>query len=366
MNSMKTIADIHPQVLAVFRRGTVVPAQPLALDEQRRLSLRHQRALCRYYIDAGAGGVAVGVHSTQFAIRDPAVGLFEPVLRSCSEFLEEWCRYRKRGILKIAGICGKTDQAESEAAVALRCGYDAGLLSLGALKEAAPDELLEHCRRVAERIPVVGFYLQPDVGGRVLPYAFWRRFMEIDNVLAVKIAPFNRYRTFDVVRAAAESGREISLYTGNDDNILLDLLTEYRIPAHAGTRSIRIRGGLLGHWCYWTRRAVELLEEVHRRIDSGQKIDPAMLALAMEITDANAACFDAANGFAGCIPGIHEALRRQGLLPGITCLDPMERLSPGQNEEITRIHEAYPHLRDDDFVAAHLNEWLDEEVPGFS
>ena len=364
MWAMKTIADIHPEVLAVFRSGTVVPAQPLALDEQRCVSLRHQRALCRYYVDAGVGGVAVGVHSTQFAIRDPAIGLFATVLRYGSEFLDEWCRHRNRKILKIAGICGKTDQAEKEAGTALLCGYDAGLLSLSALKEATSDELLEHCRRVAARLPVVGFYLQPDVGGRILPYDFWRRFMEIDNVLAIKIAPFNRYRTFDVVRAVAESGREISLYTGNDDNILLDLLTEYRVPTQSGTQSIRIRGGLLGHWCYWTRKAVELLGDVHRLIDSGAAIDPNMLTLAAETTDANAACFDAANGFAGCIPGIHEVLRRQGLLPGITCLNPAETLSPGQNEEITRIHDAYPHLRDDEFVAAHLDEWLNEELPG--
>lgn len=357
---MYTISQIDPEVLVNVRRGTVIPAQPLALDEHRRFAPRHQRALCRYYIDAGAGGVAVGVHSTQFAIRDPSIGLFEPVLRETAGFLDEWSRRKGKKILKVAGICGQTPQAEYEADFALSCGYDAGLLSLAALSNAPIDVLERHCRRVAEKLPIIGFYLQPSVGGRVLPYDFWRRFVDIDNVLAIKIAPFNRYQTFDVVRAVAESGRDITLYTGNDDNILIDLLTEYRIATPHGHRSVRIRGGLLGHWCCWTLRAVELLEGVHRLVESKADISPTLLTRAAEITDANAAFFDPANGFAGCIPGIHEVLRRQGLLPGIWCLNPEETLSPGQADEITRVHEAYPALNDDDFVASHLQEWLDD------
>jgi hypothetical protein len=357
---MKNISEIDSEVLATVRRGTVIPAQPLALDENRRFLPRYQRALCRYYVDAGVGGVAVGVHTTQFAIRDPSVGLFSPVLEKCSGFLDEWCRHRGRKILKIAGICGQTEQAIREVQTALSFGYDAALLSLGAFRDATTGELLDHCCRIASEIPVIGFYLQPDIGGRVLPYEFWRSFMEIENVFAVKIAPFNRYRTIDVVRAAAEVNRDITLYTGNDDNILLDLLTVYRIQTEHGIRERRICGGLLGQWCFWTRRAVELLEKVHELIDLRADISPEILTLAAEITDANAAFFDPAHGFDGCIPGIHEALFRQGLLPGITCLNPEEKLSPGQSKEITRVYNAYPHLNDNEFVAAHLKEWLDD------
>jgi len=351
---MKTIADIRPEVLAEFRRGTVIPAQPLALDGHRQFAPRYQRALCRYYIDAGVGGIAVGVHSTQFAIRDPRIGLFEPVLRETSRFIDEWCGATRRPILKVGGICGRTDQARREAEFEAENGYDAGLLSLAAFADDPIDTLLAHCREISEILPIIGFYLQPAVGGRRLPYGFWREFVEIDNVLAIKIAPFDRYATIDVVRAAAESGREVALYTGNDDNIVADLLTEYRF----GGKKIRIRGGLLGHWCCWTRKAVELLNEIHAVAASGGPIPPELLTRAAEVTDANAAFFDPRHRFAGCIPGIHEVLRRQGLLPGIWCLDPRESLSPGQAEEITRVHDAYPHLHDDDFVRANLAKWL--------
>ena len=354
----RTIADIDPKTLSAFRQGVVVPAMPLALDANRRFDPRRQRALCRYYVDAGAGGVAVGVHSTQFAIRDPKIGLFEPVLRESAVAIDDWSRRRGANVLKIAGICGRTEQAEKEADFALSCGYDAGLLSLAAWSGAPVADLLAHCRKIAARIPVVGFYLQPAAGGRLLSYDFWRAFADIDNVLAIKIAPFNRYQTIDVVRGVAESGREISLYTGNDDNILLDLLTEYRVVTARGPVSVRFRGGLLGHWCCWTRRAVEQLRDARALADSGKPIPPDWLTKNIEVTDANAAFFDPANGFAGCIPGIHEVLRRQGLLAGTWCLDPEERLSPGQSEEIDRVTRSYPHLADDDFVAQRLAEWM--------
>ena len=351
---MKTIADINPAVLADVRRGTVIPAQPLALDSGRKFSPKHQRALCRYYMDAGAGGIAVGVHSTQFEIRKKEIGLFEPVLRQTSQFIDEWSERTNHPILKVGGICGRTEQALYEARFEAENGYDAGLLSLSAFAGDSVEDMLAHCREVAKVIPIIGFYLQPGIGGRILPYEFWREFARIDNVLAVKMAPFNRYCTLDVIRAVAESGRDITLYTGNDDNIVVDLLTEYRFAG----RKIRVRGGLLGHWCCWTRKAVELLREIHAVTESGSPVPPELLTRAAEVTDANAAFFDPAHGFAGCIPGIHEVLRRQGLLPGIWCLNPAEVLSPGQAEEITRVHDAYPHLHDDDFVRANLEKWL--------
>jgi dihydrodipicolinate synthase/N-acetylneuraminate lyase len=321
-----------------LREGVVIPAHPLALTAERKLDERRQRALTRYYLAAGAGGVAVGVHTTQFEIRD--CGLLAPVLELAMEELS------RAESIRIAGIVGKTAQAVKEAELAARLRYHAGLLSLGAMASASVPELLEHARAVASVIPLFGFYLQPAVGGRILPYEFWRAFVEIDNVVAIKIAPFNRYQTIDVIRAVAESGREIALYTGNDDNILLDLLTPYRF----GETTLRIVGGLLGHWAVWTRRAVELMEQLCGLNDS--------LTWAIEITDSNAAFFDAANGFRGCIAGIHEVLRRQGLLAGRWCLNPREDLSPGQMEEIDRVYRAYPHLNDDDFVRQHLDEWL--------
>jgi dihydrodipicolinate synthase/N-acetylneuraminate lyase len=332
----------------LLQEGIAIPAHPLALTASRKLDERRQRALTRYYIAAGVGGIAVGVHTTQFAIRDPKIGLFKPVLELAAEEMN-----RAPGCLvRIGGVCGQTKQAVAEAGLLGELGYHAALLSLGALREAPEDELIAHCQAVAEIIPVVGFYLQPSVGGRVLPYSFWRRFVEIENIVAIKIAPFNRYQTLDVVRAVIEAGRDdIALYTGNDDNIVADLLTPYQFAG----RERRIVGGLLGHWSVWTDRAVELLERCRRA-----EATPELLRLGVEITDCNAAFFDAANGFAGCIAGLHEVLRRQGLLEGLWCLNPNETLSPGQLAEIDRVCRAYPHLQDDKFVAAHRDEWLRE------
>jgi hypothetical protein len=334
----------------LLQRGLVIPACPLALNASRALDERRQRALVRYYAAAGAGGLAVGVHTTQFCIREPRVGLFEPVLSLVAEELS-----RAAQLVRVAGVCGGTRQAVAEAELVRGLGYQAALLSLGALREAGEDELIAHCRTVAEVMPVIGFYLQPSVGGRALPYSFWRRFAEIENVVAIKIAPFNRYQTIDVVRALAEAGREdIALYTGNDDNIVMDLLTPYRF----GSVERRFAGGLLGHWAVWTRKAVELHAECRRLVESGAPIPVELLRRNIEVTDSNAAFFDAANAFAGCIPGLHEILRRQGLLEGTWCIDPHETLGPGQREEIDRVCRAYPHLSDDEFVAEHRDEWL--------
>lgn len=345
-------------VYDILRRGVVIPASPLALNAQRRWDQRRQRALWRYYSDAGAGGVAVGVHTTQFAIRNPEVGLFRPLLELAQEEFDRLDARRAEPLVRIAGICGDTAQAMDEAELARSLGFHAGLLSLSALKDAGDEQLIAHCRRVAEVIPLVGFYLQPAVGGRTLSYRFWRRFAEIENAVAIKIAPFNRYQTLDVVRAVAEAGREdIALYTGNDDNIVLDLLTPYRFRVNGTQVERRIVGGLLGHWAVWTKRAVELLERCHA-VAREENVPADLLRLAVEVTDCNAAIFDAANGFKGCIAGIHEALRRQGLLEGIWCLDPHETLSPGQAGEIERVYRTYPHLNDDAFVAEHLHEWL--------
>lgn len=330
-----------------FRAGLVIPAHPLALNASRRLDERRQRALTRYYLAAGAGGIAVGVHTTQFAIRDPRIGLLDPVLTLA---LEEM---RERQVVKIAGVCGRRTQAMGEAQLAARLGYDAALLSLAALNDATIPQLLDHARSIASVIPVMGFYLQPAVGGLFLSYEFWRQFLEIENVVAIKIAPFNRYQTIDVVRALAQSGRahEVALYTGNDDHILNDLLA----PFDFCTQHIRIVGGLLGHWAVWTKTAVSHLELVKNHSDS---IPSQLLTLAGQITDANAAIFDPVHQFRGCIPGIHEILRRQGLLAGRWCLDPSEDLSPGQMEEIDRVCRSYPHLQDDAFVRQHLDDWL--------
>jgi len=341
----------------VLQRGVAIPAHPLALDAQGKLDERRQRALSRYYLAAGAGGLAVGVHTTQFAIRD--VGLFEPVLALAAEEMARADAERTEPVLRIAGLCGGTAQATQEAAIARDLGYHAGLLSLAAMREADEDALLAHCRAVASVMPLLGFYLQPAVGGRVLPYAFWRRFAEIDAVAAIKIAPFNRYQTLDVIRAVAESGRDdITLYTGNDDNIVLDLVTPYRFEVNGNPVERRMTGGLLGHWAVWTQKAVELLEECREIASQDGDIPVSLLQRAIEVTDTNAAFFDTAHGFAGCIAGLHEVLRRQGLLDSIRCLDPNEGLSPGQAEEIDRVYAAYPHLNDDAFVAAHRDDWL--------
>jgi hypothetical protein len=346
-------------VLDRLHDGLVIPAHPLALTRRRKLDERRQRALTRYYFAAGAGGLAVGVHTTQFAIRDPKHALLRPVLELAAGTAAEQKASAKQPVL-IAGICGRTPQAVSEARMAREIGYHAGLLSLGALRDASEHKLLTHCRTVAREIPLVGFYLQPAAGGRLLPFTFWRCFVEIPNVIAVKIAPFNRYQTLDVLRAVAEAGRarDIALYTGNDDHILLDLLTEWAVLTESGTQRLRVVGGLLGQWACWTRAAVGLLERC-KRLRGAKRIPAELLTLAEQLTDANAAVFDAAHGFAGCIAGIHEVLRRQGLLANTLCLDPHERLSPGQAEEITRVCAAYPELTDDEFVEANLEDWLD-------
>jgi hypothetical protein len=350
---------MNPDVKRVLDRGVVIPASPLALNAQRKLDERRQRALWRYYLAAGSGGIAVGVHTTQFAIRDPSVGLFAPLLELAAEEMALAENERNEPVVRIAGVCGRTEQAVREAALACDLGYHAGLLSLSAMRDADEDGMIAHCRSVADVIPLVGFYLQPAVGGSVLPYSFWRRFAEIENVVAIKMAPFNRYQTIDVVRAIAESGREdIALYTGNDDNIVTDLLSTYRFQVDGQSVKRGIVGGLLGHWSAWTKTAVELLEECHAVVENGKPIPQELLTRNIEVTDCNAAFFDAANSFAGCIAGMHEILRRQGLLEGIWCLDENETLSPGQAEEIDRVYAAYPHLNDDAFVAEHLDEWL--------
>jgi hypothetical protein len=344
-----------PQIRDILKKGVVIPAMPLALTAARKLDERRQRALCRYYIAAGVGGIAVGVHTTQFAIRDPEIGLFRPVL----EIAAEEMRASTRRLIMIGGVCGRTSQAVSEAEILRELGYHAGLLSLAAMRDADDDSLIAHCRTISEIIPLVGFYLQPAAGGRILPYSFWRRFAEIENVVSIKMAPFNRYQTIDVVRAVAESGRDdIALYTGNDDNIAVDLLTPYRFRVNGKTVERRIVGGLLGHWSVWTRKAVELLDECHAVVESGDAIPSDLLVRNIEVTDTNAAFFDAANGYAGCIAGLHEILRRQGMFEGVWCLDPDETLGPGQSEEIDRVCAAYPHLNDDVFVAEHLDEWM--------
>jgi dihydrodipicolinate synthase/N-acetylneuraminate lyase len=339
-----------------LRAGVVIPAHPLALTSARVLDERRQRALTRYYLDAGAGGLAVGVHTTQFAIREQKHGLYRPVL----ELAADTVRARAApSVVMVAGLAGPTAQAVSEADIARSYGYEVGLLSLGALRDARMDDLLAHCRAVAEVIPLFGFYLQPAVGGRVLDYAFWREFAEIPNVWAVKVAPFDRYRTIDVVRAIGESGRDdIALYTGNDDNIVGDLVTPFPVR-HGGEQRLRwMDGALLGQFAVWTRGAVALLERA-RAQRAGGALDPELLREGAALTDANSAIFDARNGFAGCIAGIHEILRRQGLLAGTWCLDPRETLSPGQAEEIGRVCRAYPFLTDDAFVAERLAGWLD-------
>jgi dihydrodipicolinate synthase/N-acetylneuraminate lyase len=348
------------QARVALLKGLVIPAHPLALDANRKLDERRQRALTRYYCEAGAGGVAVAVHTTQFGIRDPGIGLLEPVLELAIETVHECEVSLGKRLVRIAGVCGKTRQALSEASLARELGYDAGLVSLGALCQASGQELIKHCRAVSDILPLFGFYLQPAVGGRPLDYRFWRQFLEIENVVAIKVAPFNRYQTLDVARALAESGRhtEVALYTGNDDNIIGDLMTDFRFPLSSGAVSVRFVGGLLGHWAVWTRRAVELLEAI-QRCHAGAGGDPfELLSRSAEITDANAALFDAAHNFRGCIPGLHEVLRRQGFLEGRWCLDPREELSPGQLEEIDRVCQAYPHLSDARFIAHNLARWL--------
>lgn len=353
------ISDIPKGVLELFKGGCVIPALPLSLHSEGSFNEVSQRAILRYYLDAGAGGVAVGVHSTQFAIRD-IPGFFEKILNFASVVIDDWSERRNRPVVKIAGICGKTGQALEEAGLAVERGFHAGLVSLTALARKPESELLEHIRNVAVVIPVIGFYLQPAVGGQSLSYGFWKAFASIDNVLGVKIAPFDRYATLDVVRGVVDSGRsdDVTLYTGNDDNIVMDLLTPYRFRGEDGTvRTFRIAGGLLGHWGVWTSAAADLFRRLRRISTEGKPISSDILILSQEVTDMNAAVFDAANSFSGCIPGIHEILYRQGLMDSPRCLNPDEVLSPGQSKELDRVCKAYPHLTDDDFIREHLKEW---------
>lgn len=355
-------SELPESVLALLRRGTVIPAHPLALDAARRLDPRRQRALTRYYIDAGAGGLAVGVHSTQFAIRD--VGLYEPVLALAARTARDWT---DRPLVMIGGLAGRTAQAIAEARIAVSLGYHCGMLSLAAMKGASIDELVAHCEAVAAEIPLIGFYLQTAVGGIPLPVDFWRRFAAIDNVVAIKIAPFDRYRTLDVARGVVLAGADarVTLYTGNDDHIVLDLLAPLAVRrvTPQGVEEVRvpIRGGLLGHWSVWTRGAVTLFDRIHRAIEE-DRLDDDLLALDSRVTDCNSAFFDVANAFAGCIPGCHEVLRRQGLLEGTWCLDPHEALSPGQAEEIDRVCLEHADLSDDAFVRDHLARWLADDA----
>ncbi|MFD3257448.1 dihydrodipicolinate synthase family protein [Paenibacillus lentus] len=354
MNTRKRFSEEQHRAL---HDGLVIPAHPLALTSSREMDERRQRALSRYYIASGAGGIAVGVHSTQFEIRE--AGLYEPVLRLAAEEVDK--ANLARPFLKVAGICGSTEQALAEAETAVSLGYDVGLVSMGGLTGWSEEAHLERIRAIAGTIPVFGFYLQPSVGGRTFSYDFWAKFAEIEGVVGIKMAPFNRYQTIDVVRAVCHSSRrnDIALYTGNDDNIVADLLTTYRFQVNGETVSKRMVGGLLGHWAVWTRKAVELMEEV-KEIREQASISAEWLTRAIEVTDTNAAFFDPSHQFKGCIAGLHEVLRRQGLLEGRWCLNPEEELSLGQMEEIDRIYRDYPHLNDDDFVKAHLEEWLSE------
>lgn len=352
------IQDLPADSLAVLRQGAVIPAHLLALNRNRELDVLRQRALTRYYLDAGAGGLAVGVHSTQFAIRD--VGLYRPVLELAMETARAWEPLGgRRPLFLVAGVAGRTEQAVREAGIARTLGYHAALLSLAAMRGGSEDELIAHCEAVAEVMPLVGFYLQPAVGGIELPMAFWQRFAAIPNVVAIKMAPFHRYRTLDVVRGVVAAGAEerVTLYTGNDDHIVLDLLAPYALVRDGRPVTVRVHGGLLGHWSVWTRAAVQLLQRIHAAVAAGQA-GADLLALDSQVTDCNAALFDVANDFHGCIAGCHEVLRRQGLLQGIWCLDREEGLSPGQAAELTRVARDYPHLTDDAFVAKHLDRWL--------
>jgi hypothetical protein len=350
------LKDLDTSIDRLLQSGTAIPAHPLALTQHLKIDERRQRALTRYYMASGAGGVAVGVHTTQFEIREPSFRLLDPVLRITADEIAK--AKPDRPFIKVAGICGPTEAALEEAELALKYGYHLGLLSMGGLPSYSESQLISRARAVAEKIPVFGFYLQPAVGGRVLSYEFWQEFAAIPNVRAIKVAAFNRYQTLDVVRAVCYSPRrnEIALYTGNDDNIVADLLTRYRFRVGTELVEKRFVGGLLGHWAVWTKKAVELLNDVKQCIGNDYSGAGALLARGIEVTDMNAVIFDAKHAFKGCIAGIHEVLRRQGLLEGIWCLNPEERLSPGQAEEIDRIYDLYPELTDDLFVQEFLEQ----------
>ncbi len=351
MNLSKEISDI-------IKKGVVIPALPLALNAERKLDERRQRALMRYYLDAGAGGVACAVHTTQFEIRVAGIDLLEPVLKIAKEEFDVFEKNTGKKVVRVAGILGRTDQAVQEAKQAVLLDYNVGLLGLKAFKNDDNETIIEHCKKVAEIIPIVGFYLQTAVGGRRLDADFWREFAKIKNVVAIKMAPFNRYHTIDVMRGVAESGRadEITLYTGNDDNIIPDLLTEYEFCFNNEIIKLRISGGLLGHWAVWTKSAVEQLEKI-KSSDYKNNLSE-LYTLGIKVTDVNSAFFDVANNFKGCVVGLHYVLQRQGLLEGLWTLNRDEILTEGQKKEIDRVYDSYPELNDDEFVTSNLSKWL--------
>ena len=353
--------DRHEKALEILKSGTVIPATPLALDENRNFDEYSQRLLMKYYLNCGVGGIATAVHSTQFEIRDPEVQLFEPILKLVSDEIADFENKTGKVIVKVAGVCGKTEQAVKEAELAKKYGYDAVLLSPGGLNDLPESELIERTKAVAGVMPVIGFYLQTAVGGRRFSYNYWQQICEIPNVVAIKAAPFNRYMSLDVARAAALSSRsdEITLYTGNDDNIVIDLLTTYKFDVDGKHYEKGFEGGLLGHWSVWTKRAVELFEKCKQE-KGKDSISAEMLSLANAVTDSNAVLFDGANGFAGCIPGLHYVLKKQGLMKSLNCINPNEVLSCGQAEEIERIYDMYPSLVDDDFVKENIENWKAE------
>lgn len=348
----------HEIALQKLKEGTVIPATPLALNEDRTINEKGVRLLMNYYLSCGVGGIATAVHTTQFEIRDPEVALFEPILKIVSEEIDAFEKANNTVIIKVAGVCGPIEQAVAEAKLAKSYGYDAVLLSPGGLNHMSEDYLIERTKAVAEIMPVIGFYLQTAVGGRVFTYDYWQKVCAVDNVVAIKVASFNRYTTLDVARAAATSPRadEITLYTGNDDSIVIDLLTKFEFNENGKTYTKRFEGGLLGHWTMWTKNVVDMLAAIKEEREK-DAISSRFLTLAAQVTDANGVFFDAAHGFAGCIPGVHELLRRQGLMENILCLNPDETLSEGQAEEITRVCNAYPHLTDDDFIKENIADW---------
>lgn len=351
----------HEKALEILKKGTVIPATPLVLDENRKIDEKGIRLLMKYYLNCGVGGIATAVHTTQFEIRKPEIALFDPILKIVSEEIDGFEKKNNKVIVKVAGVCGAAEQAVREAETAKKYGYDAVLLSPGGLNSLSEAELIERTSRVAEIMPVIGFYLQTAVGGRVFSYDYWEKICATENVAAIKCASFNRYQTLDVVRAAAMSERsgEITLYTGNDDNIVIDLLTEYSFDKNGKTVKRGFDGGLLGHWSVWTKKAVEIFNRIKEE-KGKEAVSKEMITLAAQVTDSNGAFFDTANNFSGCIPGLHEVLRRQGLMKNIYCLNPEETLSKGQVEEIDRVYRAYPHLNDDKFIADNIEAWKKE------
>ena len=352
---------MNTKSLNLLHAGAFLPAMPLVLDENRKFDEAGQRRLVRYYMEAGVDGLAVAVHTTQFTIRDPKINLFETVLRVVKSEMDAYAARSGRQLLAVAGVCGEAPQAVAEAKLAGSIGYDAVLVSPGGMGHLTEEQLIERTRLIAEVMPVVGFYLQVAVGGRVFSYDYWKKVCAIQNVVAVKAAPFNRYLTADVARAIAFADHEITLYTGNDDSIVTDLLTTYSFQDGDQVRTCRVKGGLLGHWSAWTKTAVDMFRKI-KALPEGAPVDPSWYTLAAQVTDVNSAFFDSRNNFAGVIAGMHEVLHRQGLLKGIWCLDPEEGLGEGQAEEISRVYAQYPELNDDAFVAEFLKK--DREMFG--